>query len=286
MKTKVLITGANGFIGANLVKYLLKKDEFEIVSITRDQGFDLSTPNWTERIGNQKIDIVIHLAQSMHYRDFPGGAKDMFAVNVASTLDLLDWSYRNSIKRFIFSSTGNVYKPAQNVVDEDSICQPSSMYAATKMNAENLILQYQKYFDVVITRLFGVYGPSQKGMIIPTMIDRVMKNEKITLAKNKGIYLTPLYISDCIEYFYKFITGDYEKNDKIFNLAGNEILNLREIVDIISKALEKTPNVEVIETDFSWFAGKTKYPLMKLKKATSFENGVNFTLYPKIKCCL
>jgi UDP-glucose 4-epimerase len=278
MKKKILITGSNGFIGSNLVKFLKERDDYFLCEVDLQHGFDLSKPGWSQKIPEKEIDTVVHLAQSLQYRNFPDGAMDMCAVNIGSTVELLDWSYRHHVKRFLFASTGNVYRASQEKVDEESPCDPVSMYASSKYSAERIILHYQKLIDVVIFRLFGIYGPGQKSMIVPTMIEKVRTGEKITLAQNQGIYLTPLYIKDCILYIYRFIHEDYDHDIKIINLAGTREVSLRNMVDFLGENLGVKPNVEITQDTPQRFCGTTKYSSIHLQNYVDFEEGLRKTL--------
>ena len=211
----ILITGANGFIGRHLIGTLLQEETHHIWGIARqplalDSKYychltvDLTRKNWTDVLPSP-IDTVVHLAQSNRYRaqDFPEGSRDMLAVNVNSTLELLEWARKNHVKQFILSSTGNVYKPSPKLFVEDDSCFPTNMYAATKLSAEYFVQQYREFFQGIVLRLFSIYGPHQKRRLLPMIIDRIKTGGEIILASEKGIYLTPLYVSDCVEMIWR-----------------------------------------------------------------------------------
>jgi UDP-glucose 4-epimerase len=253
---KILITGSSGFIGRHLVSKLLEQPNVIIYAVSRSQvqeekenlipvQADLTKTNWTEAL-RTPVDIVIHLAQSRQHRNFPSGAEDMIQVNLVSTLNLLEWSRENKVKRFFLASTGNVYKPTEKLIEESDECEPTSMYAASKLCAEFLVKQYAGYFEHVILRLFGVYGPRQENMLIPDMIDRIRTGRPIILAQNIGITMTPLYISDCLSILEKMINPDRSIRG-VFNLAGNEIVNMSKLTQMISSYLSKKPILQQIE---------------------------------------
>jgi hypothetical protein len=148
--TSVLITGSAGFIGRRVA------DRWEQGSLGRvrfgwsaRRGFDLSVAGWTRGLPGDGADVVVHLAQSRRYREFPEGADDMFRVNVAATSELLEWSRTHGVGRFLFASTGTIYAPGPGKLAESAECRPGSMYAATKLAAELLIQRYAGLFDVV-----------------------------------------------------------------------------------------------------------------------------------------
>ena len=138
---KILITGASGFIGSNLVRSLAEKHTVYAV-VRKKKKFvgnpqvnfievDLSRKDFVEELPSG-INTVLHLAQSSRYRDFPNGVEDMISININSTGLLLDWARRSEVKHFVFSSTANVYSQTGEKFTEKSATTPSSYYGASK----------------------------------------------------------------------------------------------------------------------------------------------------------
>ena len=100
-KQNILITGSQGFIGKNLIRELNKQDAVNIFEASRKNGLNLSEKNWTKNLPEHEIDVVIHLAQSSNYRNFPSKADDIFKINVASTFELLEWCRKRKIKKIL-----------------------------------------------------------------------------------------------------------------------------------------------------------------------------------------
>jgi|MTBAKMStandDraft_1061839.scaffolds.fasta_scaffold10269_3 nucleoside-diphosphate-sugar epimerase len=260
---KILITGANGFVGSRLFSYLSNYHNYSVFGLQRDNKkkadghyiyVDFSEPNWQSLLPDT-IDVVIHLAQSSHYRSFPEKSNDIFAINILTTFELLEWARVHNVKKFIFSSTGNVYAPQKKILIEEDPCEPSSMYAASKLCSEHLLKQYTSFFDVFILRLFSIYGPSQQGMLIPSVIDKILKKQTITLANNQGLYLTPLFIDDCINMIQGIINLPRENSLMIANLAGDEIFSLADIISTIVSILDSEPIIEVVQGNVPWLCG-------------------------------
>ena len=243
---KILITGAGGFIGSHLVRSLAgqhtvyglvrKKEKFDDNSQINFIEVDLSHKDFVKELPSG-INTVIHLAQSSRYREFPEGIEDMIAINVNSTGLLLDWARRSGVKHFIFSSTANVYEQTGEKFTEQSATAPNSYYGASKLAAEQLVTQYAHYFAVDIIRLFTVYGPGQKGTLIPQIIQKIQSREDIYLANKAGIYLTPIYIDDLLNIFSKIIELNDDLKFRIMNVCGNESVSLGQIVTNIEKIL-------------------------------------------------
>jgi len=276
----ILITGSSGFIGTHLLKYFSKTNH-TIYSISRDQGFDLSIPGWTKKIQIDSVEIVIHLAQSLNYRDFEKNSNDIFSVNVNSTQELLDWSKNHGVRKFIFTSSVNIYGSLYNkYIEEGDKLNYDSFYGLSKFLAEKLILFYSQYFDVLTLRLNTVYGPGQKGTLIPDIIKKITKNEKIYLGEDLGIMLSPIFVEDLVKIIYFFIITDKKIKHSVFNVSGPEKVSLKEIVRIISGILSTSPQIEVTSQKCKYFVSENNKLVSILSDQfifTSIEQGLNLT---------
>lgn len=255
---RILVTGANGFIGKNLVSILSEYHSLYVV-VRKKSSFnndikinyieiDLSKNDFHLKLP-KNIDKVIHLAQSSKYREFPDGASDMTDVNINSTFKLLNWARISGVKHFIFSSTANVYASSGDVLTEKCRTSPSSFYGASKLAAEQLAIQYSDFFGVDILRLFTVYGPTQNNMLIPNMIKNVKEGKIIYLAGNVGINLSPIYIDDVINIINEIVSSDKKIKVRILNLCGSEKISLYKIIKIIEKKTNTPANI--IKTNHS-----------------------------------
>jgi len=255
MKTTTLITGAAGFIGSALTKRLELNSGAHVIKVSRRLGIDLNSPDWQERLPSAQIDTVVHLAQSTQYRDFPAGAADMVAVNISATLSLLEWARKNGVKRFIFASTGNVYKPSEQPWFEESPLEPTGFYGASKLAAEYLVKQYEKYFEVVIVRLFGVYGPGQTKMLIPNLVEKIKHEEAIQLVGGEGLVINPIHINDVAFFLERLIDCPLNEKITVLNVGGTERLNISVITKKLETALSFSAKFEEIEGKPTFFVG-------------------------------
>ena len=179
----------------------------------------------------------------------------MFTVNVGSTMALLRWGARGGIRRFVFASTGNVYKPGKQVFKESDECQPTSMYAATKMSAEHLIRQYANTFETLICRIFTTFGPGQTDMLVQSMAERIRNGEPIRLAGGKGIHLTPIHVDQVCTVMKEFASGSTQAFGEVVNLAGPEQISLAEIVGAIGDHLGIEPLTEATSESPPYLCG-------------------------------
>jgi nucleoside-diphosphate-sugar epimerase len=289
-QTQILVTGASGFIGSNLVCHLVTQRDMLIYGLSRKHNgqkssnykhisIDISAPGWTQSIPS-RIDVVVHLAQSYRYRDFPNGAQDMVRINIDATAELLDWARSNGVKRFLFTSTGNVYAASQKAHKETDLCEPQNMYEVTKFCGEKLVIQYTDYFETIVLRLFGVYGAGQTKMIVPMMIEAVRIGKEITLAGGAGLYLSPIYIKDCIKILHQLIVSPDAYKNEIYNIAGKEVVTLSMIVREIEKLLKKEANTCQTSLSPAYLIGSNNKIIhhMKIKSFVPFEKGLKKTV--------
>ena len=92
---------------------------------------------------------------------------------------MLEWSRKHGVKRFIFASTGSVYKNNNQKLTEDSACDPDTIYSISKFSAEKIIESYSGFFEVVNTRIFGLYGPGQKNNLVSNIIKLIEEEKNI-----------------------------------------------------------------------------------------------------------
>ena len=236
---RVLVTGAAGFVGSNLVPALADGHDVYALARTVPSG---AAPNvsWLEQDLAQplaglpeQIDAVIHLAQSRRYREWPEGSPDMFAVNVESTFRLLDYARAADARAFVLASTGGVYGGSPEPVTEtDPIDVSAGFYPASKWSAEALVAGYESAFATVVFRFFFVYGPGQTGMLMPSLIEKVRSGEELTVQGESGLRIDPIHVADAVRVFEPALElGEHG----VFNVAGDETVSIRELIALIEQ---------------------------------------------------
>jgi nucleoside-diphosphate-sugar epimerase len=248
---RILVTGAGGFVGARLLERLQGEHElYPVVRSAPDDSRewivqDLAEPLDLARLP-ERIDAVIHLAQSRRYREFPGGAEDMFAINVASTFHLLEYARRAGAQTFLLASTGGIYGYSYEALVETSPANPLNFYLTSKHVAESLVGNYQGLFRTVVFRFFFVYGPGQEGMVVPTLLEKVRKGDQISIAGRPGQRINPIHVEDAVSVFRPAL--ELERSD-VFNVAGDEIVSIRELVGLIEEATGEPAHVRHIDPE-------------------------------------
>lgn len=248
----VLLTGATGFLGRRLLNHLAEQHEVVVLarrkppSALRDFAdwvvMDLAEPVDPARLP-ARVDAVVHLAQSERFREFPEGALDVFAINVAGTFGLLEYARMARASRFIHASTGGVYRRGPEPLTEEAPLAPESFYGASKAAAERLVEGYGS-LQTIVLRPFFLYGPGQSGMLIANLTERVLAGDVVEVRGKSGIRLSPTYVDDAASAFAAALEVD---GDQICNVAGSEAVTLTELVCLIGEASGLTPRLRNID---------------------------------------
>lgn len=248
---KVLLTGASGLVGRHFLAALT--GTCYTVAVARGghvQGADETIfldldAEWSNSDLPRDADVVIHLAQSDHHREFPERARNVFAVNTASTVRLLDFSRATGVKKFILASTGGVYGSGSEEFSEDRVLAATGdlgFYASTRLCSEILADCYRAFVDVICLRFFFVYGPGQKsGMLVPRLVQSVQSGKPIQLTGRNGLSINPIHASDAAAAVKAAL--DLKGSHKL-NVAGPEVLTLRQMAEMIGAQLAIQPVFE------------------------------------------
>ena len=252
----ILVTGANGLLGREIC-ITLTQQGYEVFGLVHREtqnkivgikyiSIDLET-DWNVNQLPARVDVVIHLAQSSHFRDFPEKALNVFKVNIASTAKLLDYSRNNGVKSFLYASSGGVYGNSNQAFNENSsIVPPGKLgyYLGSKLSGEVMTQSYTSVFNVNVLRYFFIYGPNQKrGMLIPRLMDSVLNHLPITLQGGSGLRINPIHVKDAAASTIGAIKQD---TSAIYNISGPEILSLKDIGDMMGEYLGIKPEYQFL----------------------------------------
>lgn len=274
MKT-ILITGGAGFIGSNLVSYLVEKyPKYKFVVIDKlTYAGDLhnldpvkNAKNFTFVKGNicdrelierifhhYYINGVIHLAAESHVDNSIAHPDIFIESNVKGTFVLLDVAYKNWMSapfkfkkgfeeaRFLHVSTDEVYGSlgASGLFTEESPYAPNSPYSASKAGSDMIVRSYHHTYgmDTIITNCSNNYGPKQHDeKLIPTVIRKALKNEEIPIYGDGSNVRDWLYVTDhCIGLDLAYHEG---KSGEIYNIGGKNEKNNNDIAAEICTILD------------------------------------------------
>lgn len=252
---KILVTGASGFVGANLVRSLLKQSTNEVfISARKTSDFariadikdrfagiaytDLSDGSAVHGMMREfRPEIVYHIAT---YGGFPG-QKDqtqMIKSNLIATVNLLDASVETEVKHFINTGSSSEYGIKSAPMCEDDFCEPINFYGVTKLAATNYCSMIGKVlkFPVCTLRLFSVYGPLEDPTrLYPSIVTTLLQGQAPKLSKPDSVRdFTP--VEKIVEVYQNIIHTAYEPGS-IINVATGRQKTIAQFYKMIAAKL-------------------------------------------------
>lgn len=267
MIRKVLVTGADGFIGSHLTEELIK-DGYEVRAFTLYNSFntwgwldsfpaetlkrieiftgDVRDPN-AVRAALEGMDAVLHLAALIAI-PYSYRAPDAYVdTNIKGTLNVLQAARDLKTQRILVTSTSEVYGTAQYVpIDEKHPFQGQSPYSATKIGADRIEESFYRSFQLPLTivRPFNTYGPRQSARaVIPTIITQLLSGkQEIRLGS-----LTPTrdfnYVKDTVRGFIEILKSDRTIGEEI-NIATQQEISIGQLAEELIRQI--SPAVRIV----------------------------------------
>lgn len=256
--SKVLVTGADGFIGSHLVEMLCTAG-YEVTALAVYNSFNdwgwLETINCRDRIKvvNGDIrdphfcrqltagqDMVFHLAALIAI-PYSYVAPDSYVdVNVRGTLNLCQAARDHGVKRFIHTSTSEVYGTARSVpIDEKHPLQPQSPYSASKIGADAMAMSFFHAFGlpVTIARPFNTYGPRQSARaVIPTVISQIAAGRQQIMLGDTSPTRDFNYVVDTCSGMLLLAQCDAAVGQAV-NIGSNFEISVADTLDLIRKLM-------------------------------------------------
>lgn len=305
---RILITGSAGFIFSSFMrKAITEKWNYEFVSI--DQVLEphcIPNAKWNRKthpfyVGDvadpvfvnnvfkleDKIDYVIHGAAESFVDSSLESPFKFVHSNVLGTQNMLDFSYKYNVKKFLYISTdecGGQLKPGEKPWKEDIKLNPRNSYSASKAAGELITAAFKAThddFNYVITRCCNNYGPSQaERNLIPKIITSVLNNKKIPI-HDKGIPIREwIYVED---HNTAVMTALENGNNEIFNIGSGFELSLLDTVNTICDIMGKGHDlVEFVGNrpgqDFRYSVDSSKIRALGWEPKHSFDQGIKKTI--------
>ena len=136
---------------------------------------------------------------------------------------------------------------------------PESFYASSKLSSEYLIRQYQEFFHIDILRLFTVYGPGQRGMLIPNIASRIFSEQPIELASGIGINLSPVFVENVVDVIHHLLNSAFGPDPRLMNVCGDQVTSLASIVNILEGIIGKAAVLKMTDGQPPSFIGSNQY---------------------------
>lgn len=307
---KVLVTGADGFIGSHLVELLVEKG-YDVKAFVYYNSFN--TWGWLDTLPKEKldkievfcgdirdpngvreamkgVDTVFHLAALIAI-PFSYHSPDSYVdTNIKGTLNVLQAARDLKLERVLVTSTSEVYGTALYVpIDEDHPLQGQSPYSATKIGADQLALSFYRSFNLPVTlvRPFNTFGPRQSARaVIPTIITQLLAGkEEIKLGS-----LTPTrdfnYVKDTANGFLEIALSD-KTIGEVVNIATQQEISIGDLANELIRQIN--PNAKIVcdeqrlrpeKSEVNRLLGKNEkiLRLTNWKPQYTFEEGIRETI--------
>lgn len=273
-----LITGGCGFIGINLIAYLLKIDPKinirildnlsvgTIEDLSEVCNFKIISYNEIEQspdkielvVGDIKdfeicfnacknIDVVIHLAANTGVAPSVEDPRKDMETNVIGTFNMLEASKRNDIKKFIFASSGAPLGEVEPPIHEEIAPKPVSPYGASKLAGEAYCSAYFRTFGLktVALRFGNVYGPrsKHKSSVVAKFFKLALAGERLEIYGDGNQTRDFIYIDDLIQAIMLSVETDI--GGEVFQIATYKETTVNEIADKIKELIEKETGKKV-----------------------------------------
>ena len=300
----VLVTGAAGFIGSNLTRYLVSQrptwkivaldlltyaGNIENISDLIDskkivfEKADIVDENAIEAIfARNKFDLVFHLAAESHVDRSIHGARDFVRTNVQGTQVLLDAAKRHAVKRFVHVSTDEVYGSldATGRFYETTPLDPTSPYSASKAASDIIALAFNKTYgmDVLVTRCTNNYGPYQfPEKLIPLFVTNLIEGKKVPLYGDGMNVRSWLYVEDHCEAL--LLVAEKGRSGEVYNIGGTEEAEIpnRHVTDAILSLLKKDASLIEWVADRPAHDRRYAVSIDKINGAFGWKPSVSFT---------
>lgn len=307
---KILVTGADGFIGSHLVEKLIDDgydvrafvyynsfnswgwlDTFPKEKLNKIEVFagDVRDPNGV-KTAMKDIDLVYHLAALIAIPYSYHSPDSYVDTNIKGTLNIIQAAKELNTKRVIVTSTSEVYGTAKYIpINEEHPRQPQSPYSATKIGADCIAESFFRSFNLPITivRPFNTYGPRQSARaVIPTIITQLLTgNEEIKLG---AIHPTRdlLFVSDTVNGFMEIAKSDKLIGEDV-NIATNSEISVGDLAKKLIAAINPSAKIvcenerlrpEKSEVERLFGCNKKLLAHTNWKQHMSFDEGLQRTI--------
>ena len=313
---KIVVTGGNGFIGSNLINFLLKKNYF-VINIDKNKytkksyllkdinkkrykfyKLDINSKKLFDVLKLHKPNAIFNLAAETHVDRSIENPNNFIESNILGTFNILEQirKYKKKVKKnikLIHISTdevyGDIHKSEKS--NESSQYRPSSPYSATKASADHLVKSYTRTYglDCVISNCCNNFGPGQyPEKFIPTLIFNILNNSPLPIYGKGQNSREWIHVEDHCKGLFAILKKG--KNGESYNVGSN--VNLKNI-DLIKKILNvckknkiligKKSKISFIKDrpghDFRYALDCTKIKKqLKWKKTTSINEGLDQTI--------
>jgi UDP-glucuronate 4-epimerase len=264
IKGRVLITGANGYLGARCVERWARTSEREVVAVWHSasdrmladppapihyERRDLSDRAQVEELfARWQVEAVVHAAALLPDIK-PGFLARAVTTNIVTTANLLECAAGTGCKRFVYCSSTSVYAgvdcPPMGWKEEDLV-RPSSFYALTKYSGEQCVRLYcgSTQMTGVTLRLAGIHGPGRRAGVVYHMMRAARANQPLTV-NNPTDSFQLLFLDDAVDAVLLATTMPLPGSYRCINVASHVFPSMNQLAERIIELCESKSTIEV-----------------------------------------
>ena len=258
--SKILITGATGFLGANLVKFLYNDNKNISILINKNSNLwrindiikqiDVNHVNIKnknkvyEKIKEIKPDYVYHLA-TYGVHPSQNNLDEIIKTNILGTSNILHALEKYGIKRLVNVGSGFEYGKGKNNIKETDCLNPLTLYGITKVTQSLLVKYFSELKNIpsVTLRPFTPYGRMEsKGRLISDIMISIIKNKPLNLS-SMYTYRDFIFIDDVLDALKKAANVPKIEGE-IFNIGSGKATSIKKIVDTSMKLVKNKPEIK------------------------------------------
>ena len=251
---RILVFGAAGFVGRNLIERV-RKDRHDLTASDLAEDPFHGSANYAklDLLNRDRVidvvkgsDVIVHFAASPLTQSLESPAENM-RINVEGTLNILDAARKHDVKKVIYSSASSVVGiPKYNPVDEDHPCTPKTPYAVAKRTCEEYLRVYNEMYGLhyLVFRFFNVYGPWQgqkSGGLIPNLYRTLSENREFQVFGDGSNTRDFIYVEDIAEFSSSAINSDVK--DRVINMGTGRGTSIVELIDLGARVLGTKPKI-------------------------------------------
>jgi nucleoside-diphosphate-sugar epimerase len=237
---KILVLGASGLLGSNLLTNFKKK--YNIVGPTRKR-LDLNNALTLTNIEND-FDVLIYCAQYRPKNIDQIKLSELENVNGFCMNSIIN--YLPKLQKIIYMSTGGLYENSQELLSEISPLKKldeMTPYFRSKIKTEELLLNSGKDIEINILRIFTMYGKgAHSTSLMPRLSDKIIKQDPINSSRHLGDKLRPVHVLDVVNTIEHLL---HFNKSGTFNIGGPEVLYFQDIVHRIAKYNISNPKFSI-----------------------------------------